>query len=78
MLTSTLLLRQLVEDLLWAKNSMDPYIRLYFTKESKIICLLNIVLLCGLPTKLQPQDIDELDCKVFFSLLHFKRWYMYI
>ncbi|KAI8609939.1 histidine phosphatase superfamily-domain-containing protein, partial [Chytriomyces sp. MP71] len=60
-LSSASLLKQLVSDLVEAKNSPRPCSRIYFTKESKVICLFNIVLLCGLPTILQIGDIDELD-----------------
>lgn len=52
MLSAHTLLKQLVSDLLDARESNSPSTRLYFTKESKVICLLNIVLLSGLPTKL--------------------------
>ncbi|KAJ3279977.1 hypothetical protein HK104_001024 [Borealophlyctis nickersoniae] len=55
------LLRQLVSDLQAARSSPKPSVRLYFTKESKVISLLNIVLLCGLPTKVPPTEFPELD-----------------
>ncbi|KAJ3332598.1 hypothetical protein HDU76_013702 [Blyttiomyces sp. JEL0837] len=60
-LSSQGLLKQLVDDLQAAKASPVPCTRLYFTKESKLICLFNIVLLCGLPTKLKSDEVDELD-----------------
>ncbi|KAI8824538.1 histidine phosphatase superfamily-domain-containing protein [Fimicolochytrium jonesii] len=58
-LSSVALLRQLVADLQLARSSPKPSARFYFTKESKIIALLNIVLLCGLPTRIG--KVDELD-----------------
>ncbi|KAJ3103187.1 hypothetical protein HDU97_010320 [Phlyctochytrium planicorne] len=61
MLNSMTLLKQIVEDLKSARDSGSPCSRLYFTKESKVISLLNIVLLCGLPTKIKNHEIDELD-----------------
>ncbi|KAI8849269.1 histidine phosphatase superfamily-domain-containing protein [Chytridium lagenaria] len=61
MLNSMSLLRQIVEDLKKGRDSEAPCTRLYFTKESKVISLLNIVLLCGLPTKVRNHEIDELD-----------------
>ncbi|KAJ3211681.1 hypothetical protein HDU67_004360, partial [Dinochytrium kinnereticum] len=61
MLNSMSLLRQIVEDLKKGRDSDSPCTRLYFTKESKVISLLNIVLLCGLPTKVKNHEIDELD-----------------
>lgn len=69
-------MKQLVSDLEESRDSSGPSTRIYFTKESKIICLLNIVMLCGLPTKgvgefpaatlfsnFGNTDYDELDCK---------------
>ncbi|KAI8903045.1 histidine phosphatase superfamily-domain-containing protein [Powellomyces hirtus] len=58
-LSSVALLRQLVADLQAARSSPKPSARFYFTKESKIISLLNIVLLCGLPTRVD--KVEELD-----------------
>ncbi|TPX39866.1 hypothetical protein SeMB42_g06213 [Synchytrium endobioticum] len=56
------LLRQIRQDLLSARSAPGPLTRIYFTKESKVITLLNIVLLCGLPTKLTGFEVDnELD-----------------
>ncbi|KAJ3355953.1 hypothetical protein HDU83_002238 [Entophlyctis luteolus] len=74
-LCSQTLLKQLVSDLKEAKNSPNPSSRLYFTKESKIICLFNIVLLCGLPTLLGTGDISELDylTQINFELHERKR-----
>ncbi|KAJ3239711.1 hypothetical protein HDU78_002711 [Chytriomyces hyalinus] len=74
-LSSASLLRQLVADLKEAQNSPRPCTRIYFTKESKVICLFNIVLLCGLPTILRTGDIDELDylTQITFELHERKR-----
>ncbi|KAJ3172012.1 hypothetical protein HDU88_006824 [Geranomyces variabilis] len=58
-LSSVALLRQLVADLEEARSNPKPSARFYFTKESKIISLLNIVLLCGLPTRVD--KVEELD-----------------
>ncbi|KAJ3031864.1 UNVERIFIED_CONTAM: hypothetical protein HDU68_011623 [Siphonaria sp. JEL0065] len=75
MLSSQALLKQLVSDLKEAKNSPHPSTRMYFTKESKVICLFNIVLLCGLPTLMTVNDIDELDylTQINFELHERKR-----
>ena len=56
------LLRQLVEEIRLARDSDRPCTRLFFTKESKVMCLLNIVLLCGLRCRVTPVQIQELDC----------------
>ncbi|KAL7751009.1 inositol hexakisphosphate and diphosphoinositol-pentakisphosphate kinase [Sorochytrium milnesiophthora] len=61
MLTSLPLVRKVIEDLRAARKSSTPSTRLYFTKESHVHTLLNIVFLCGLPKKIQRSDIDELD-----------------
>jgi hypothetical protein len=55
------LLRHMIEQLHAAKDSSTPITRLYFTKESKVYSLLNVVLLCGLKTKFKPTDMPELD-----------------
>lgn len=65
-LNCSALLRQIIVDLEAAKSSSTPCTRLYFTKESKVICLFNTVMLCGIPTKLNV-DVDELDCKALLS-----------
>jgi inositol hexakisphosphate/diphosphoinositol-pentakisphosphate kinase len=54
-------LRQLVEEIQQAQDSDKPCTRLFFTKESKMMCLLNIVLLCGLKVNVTPAEIEELD-----------------
>jgi inositol hexakisphosphate/diphosphoinositol-pentakisphosphate kinase len=59
---TSLLLNQICQDLTEATKSSASSSRLYFTKESKVYCLLNVLLLCGLKTKVVPTDIVELDC----------------
>jgi hypothetical protein len=59
------LVRQIVDDLEEARDSLTPCTRLFFTKESKVITILNVILLCGIPVRLSysPQEVDEVDCK---------------
>ncbi|KAG0377040.1 hypothetical protein BGX24_006802, partial [Mortierella sp. AD032] len=62
LLTSMPLIKQIVEDLEACKRpDAAPCTRLYFTKESHVHTLLNIVYLSGIPTKLHKRDIPELD-----------------
>lgn len=61
LLTSLPLIKQVVEDLESAKRSASPCTRLYFTKESHVHTLLNIVYLSGIPTRISKSDIPELD-----------------
>ncbi|KAF9570354.1 hypothetical protein EC968_001968 [Mortierella alpina] len=61
LLTSLPLLKQIVEDLEACKRSSSPCTRLYFTKESHVHTLLNIVYLSGIPTRLSKSEIPELD-----------------
>lgn len=49
-LSTSVLLKQIITNL--TQDTDNPRTRLYFTKESKVICLLNVVLLCGLKTNL--------------------------
>ncbi|KAF9081604.1 hypothetical protein BGX23_000696 [Mortierella sp. AD031] len=62
LLTSMPLIKQIVEDLEACKRpDAAPYTRLYFTKESHVHTLLNIVYLSGIPTRLHKREIPELD-----------------
>jgi inositol-hexakisphosphate/diphosphoinositol-pentakisphosphate 1-kinase len=61
-LTSLPLLRNVVEDLEAARNNGDSSLTLYFTKESHIHTLVNLVLLSGLP--IANRRIPELDYAV--------------
>ena len=58
-LTSLPLLRNVVEDLEEARNSGEPALRLYFTKESHMHTLVNLVLYSGIP--IANRLIPELD-----------------
>ncbi|KAF9423492.1 hypothetical protein BGZ94_008253 [Podila epigama] len=61
LLTSLPLIKQIVEDLETCKKSTTPCTRLYFTKESHVHTLLNIVYLSGIPMRLAKNKIPELD-----------------
>ncbi|KAI1316514.1 hypothetical protein EDD11_009927, partial [Mortierella claussenii] len=62
LLTSMPLIKQIVEDLEACKRpDAAPCTRLYFTKESHVHTLLNIVYLSGIPTRLSKNKIPELD-----------------
>ncbi|KAG0255353.1 hypothetical protein BG011_005186 [Mortierella polycephala] len=62
LLTSLPLIKQIVEDLESCKRSAAaPCTRLYFTKESHVHTLLNIVYLSGIPTRISKDKIPELD-----------------
>ncbi|KAF9115363.1 hypothetical protein BGX27_008132 [Mortierella sp. AM989] len=61
LLTSLPLIKQVVDDLEACKRSSRPCTRLYFTKESHVHTLLNIVYLSGIPTRLKKNEIPELD-----------------
>jgi inositol hexakisphosphate/diphosphoinositol-pentakisphosphate kinase len=69
-LTSLPLLQSIVTDLEAARNNGDSSLTLYFTKESHIHTLVNLVLLSGLP--IANRRIPELDYAVrsfFFGIL---------
>ncbi|KAI9291385.1 cortical actin cytoskeleton protein asp1 [Neoconidiobolus thromboides FSU 785] len=61
MLTSRNLLTNILKDLLTIRDSTKPATILYFTKESHVHTLLNIVLNGGLPVNLRAHEIGELD-----------------
>ena len=77
MLTSLPLLRNVVSDLEAARNNGDSSLTLYFTKESHIHTLVNLVLLSGLP--IANRRIPELDYAVSVEVKNrayfFKRLY---
>ena len=58
-LTSLPLLRNVVQDLEAARNNGESSLTVYFTKESHIHTLVNLVLLSGLP--IANRRIPELD-----------------
>lgn len=62
MLTSLPLLRNVVDDLENARNNGGSSLTCYFTKESHIHTLVNLVLLSGLP--IANRRIPELDYAV--------------
>jgi inositol hexakisphosphate/diphosphoinositol-pentakisphosphate kinase len=62
------LLKNVVEDLETARGSGGSSLNLYFTKESHIHTLVNLVLLSGLP--ITNRRIPELDYVVRTPLLH--------
>jgi len=61
-LTSLPLLRNVVSDLEAARNNGESSLTVYFTKESHIHTLVNLVLLSGLP--IANRRIPELDYAV--------------
>lgn len=61
-MTSLPLLKKVVEDLENARNNYGSSLRLYFTKESHIHTLVNLVLFSGLP--IANRRIPELDYAV--------------
>ncbi|RUS29846.1 hypothetical protein BC938DRAFT_480168 [Jimgerdemannia flammicorona] len=61
LLTSLPLLKKIVGDLEGARTAENPCTRLYFTKESHVHTLLNVVFLSGLPTRIPRIAIPELD-----------------
>ena len=65
-LTSLPLLKKIVEDLEAARNEDSASLTLYFTKESHIHTVVNLVLLSGLP--IANPRIPELDYCVGYVL----------
>ncbi|CAJ0637764.1 6583_t:CDS:2 [Entrophospora sp. SA101] len=61
LLTSNLLLQDIIKNLEESKLSRAPSTRLYFTKESHVHTLLNVVFLSGLPTRISKNEVPELD-----------------
>ncbi|KAI8981528.1 histidine phosphatase superfamily-domain-containing protein [Pilobolus umbonatus] len=61
MLISLPLLKHILNDLDDFKKSENPKTRLYFTKESHVHALLNLVYLSGLPVKFPRSSLPELD-----------------
>ncbi|ORX74024.1 hypothetical protein DL89DRAFT_242829 [Linderina pennispora] len=55
------LLRQLADDLTDVKNGKDARVRFYFTKESHIHTLLNLVFMCDMQTMIPYEKVEELD-----------------
>ncbi|ELU41893.1 cortical actin cytoskeleton protein asp1 [Rhizoctonia solani AG-1 IA] len=74
-LTSLPLLRNVVHDLEEARNSGECSLTLYFTKESHIHTLVNLVLLSGLP--IANPRIPELDYAAFVSPVIWNRFELY-
>ncbi|CAO3631858.1 unnamed protein product [Cunninghamella blakesleeana] len=61
MLVSLPLLKSILKDLDDMVTSENPKTRLYFTKESHVHALLNLVYLSGVPTKIPRNMLPELD-----------------
>ncbi|KAI9305758.1 histidine phosphatase superfamily-domain-containing protein [Cunninghamella echinulata] len=61
MLVSLPLLKSILKDLDDMVSSENPKTRLYFTKESHVHALLNLVYLSGVPTKIPRNMLPELD-----------------
>ncbi|CAO3689688.1 unnamed protein product [Rhizopus microsporus] len=61
MLISFPLLKSILNDLDEMQFSDNPRTRLYFTKESHVHALLNLVYLSGVPTKVPKNTLPELD-----------------
>lgn len=69
MLISFPLLKKILSDLDEMKSAENARTRLYFTKESHVHALLNLIYLSGVPTKVPRNTLPELDCKFFFFFL---------
>jgi hypothetical protein len=63
MLISFPLLKKILSDLDEMKSAESARTRLYFTKESHVHALLNLIYLSGVPTKVPRNTLPELDCK---------------
>jgi inositol-hexakisphosphate/diphosphoinositol-pentakisphosphate 1-kinase len=61
LLTSLPLLREIVADLEELQSSNEAKSFIYFTKESKMITLLNCIMEGGIPTKIKRSAIPEMD-----------------
>lgn len=75
-LTSLPLLRNIVGDLENARNNEECSLTLYFTKESHIHTLVNLVLLSGLP--IANRRIPELDYCVSVREIFWTEYYLTI
>lgn len=64
MLISFPLLKQILSDLDEMQSAEKAKARLYFTKESHVHALLNLIYLSGVPTKVPRNTLPELDCKL--------------
>lgn len=64
MLISFPLLKKILCDLDEMKSAENARTRLYFTKESHVHALLNLIYLSGVPTKVPRNTLPELDCKL--------------
>ncbi|KAI9487698.1 MAG: histidine phosphatase superfamily-domain-containing protein [Benjaminiella poitrasii] len=61
LLISFPLLKKILGDLDEMKSAENPRARLYFTKESHVHTLLNLIYLSGVPTKVPKNTLPELD-----------------
>ncbi|KAK9476158.1 histidine phosphatase superfamily-domain-containing protein [Lipomyces japonicus] len=61
LLTSLPLVKQILNDVDYLKAAGNGGVRAYFTKESHIYTLLNVIYECGIPTKMPRNAIPELD-----------------
>lgn len=64
MLISFPLLKKILCDLDEMQSAENARTRLYFTKESHVHALLNLIYLSGVPTKVPRNTLPELDCKL--------------
>lgn len=74
MLTSRNLLESVLTELEAIRDSDKPASRLYFTKESHVHTLLNIVFNSSLPLSLKPDEVGELDylTQITFELYEYQ------